>query len=622
VTEITNSFYGIDGIDRLTSGDPDTSNGSKKNPWKARHYQNEIYKILNKHSKITCVTGGGKSFMILGKAYLEAKQFQKQIICIPKKIIGNGFVINQWVKFSRNKINFNIKHDLCVDDSAAELNSKANELISFIKKSPKKIGPVFNEYIYLVTHATFARSFNKLKKDKKLNYYFKNITVHIDEAHRVHLEDDEKDNEKICNQLGKAIKYIIKNSERKKIYFNLVTATFYRNKRENIVPIDFKWTKQNTINVNTITFLEHCKYLTGFNYSLRLEEGEYTEGIKKIFDNDPSKPTLIFMPTDGSKDSIWGMTKLKAVEEIKRVIGGNLKIKSLVDERQRKRVMEEIREENDIDVIINIRVASEGFDWPECKRVIICGKRNSLIEIPQNIGRVMRDHESKKHEAPEVIHILPKVDPEADDDGTLKGIFNNVMKLIGGQLLLISDLYSKEANKLNKIAGKKQTINEYLGENLTVDERENFDQTIRNRMIDLLQIKGQDNVSDDDVKEIIREELNERNLDDSSVMVNFLLRQKKMETIHSIDKDDSQHNNFKKIEKHYNRLLNENNVDNAEIDLLLDEVDSFGWIKNYTTKIFNVQTFRELEERLDNTIIEKIIAIRDYELKKLEEEND
>ena len=67
----------------------------------------------------------------------------------------------------------------------------------------------------------------------------------------------------------------------------------------------------------------------------------------------------------------------------------------------------------------------------------------------------MRDHENKENNQPEVIQIISKVDKENAEKEQLKEVFNNILKLVGGQLLLLSDIYSKEATKIRKIGNKK-----------------------------------------------------------------------------------------------------------------------------------------------------------------------
>ena len=55
------------------------------------------------------------------------------------------------------------------------------------------------------------------------------------------------------------------------------------------------------------------------------------------------------------------------------------------------------------------------------------------------------------------------------------------------------------------------------------------------------------------------------------------------------------------------------NVDDIDIDLIGDEIDSLGWIKNISSKFLNVSTFTELEGILHNfSRIDRIKEIKQW----------
>ena len=51
----------------------------------------------------------------------------------------------------------------------------------------------------------------------------------------------------------------------------------------------------------------------------------------------------------------------------------------------------------EVDIIIALGMAKEGFDWPFCETALTVGYRGSLTEIIQIIGRCTRDCEGKTH---------------------------------------------------------------------------------------------------------------------------------------------------------------------------------------------------------------------------------
>ena len=79
--------------------------------------------------------------------------------------------------------------------------------------------------------------------------------------------------------------------------------------------------------------------------------------------------------------------------------GRTLKIANLVDDSaDRDRVLASlraVRNRDDVDVIIALGIAKEGFDWIWCEHVLTVGYRGSLTEVVQIIGRATRDAPGK-----------------------------------------------------------------------------------------------------------------------------------------------------------------------------------------------------------------------------------
>jgi hypothetical protein len=224
----------------------------------------------------------------------------------------------------------------------------------------------------------------------------------------------------------------------------------------------------------------------------------------------------------------------------------------------------------------------------------------------------MRDHKNKRarRNQPEVIQIISKVDTEKADKDELKDVFNNILKLVGGQLLLLSDLYSKEATKIHKIGRKTTTILDYLEENITADDRLRLEETLRKDFMRLATMND-DEYTDDDLKEIIKERITEFNLDgESDALVRYFLNEQKRRTLNSVSKED-----MTKLKRKLKKMYEGFNVDDIDIDLIGEEIDSLGWIKNISSKFLNVSTFTELEGVLNNfTRIERIKELKQWVL--------
>lgn len=86
---------------------------------------------------------------------------------------------------------------------------------------------------------------------------------------------------------------------------------------------------------------------------------------------------------------------------------------------------------DDIDLIIALGMAKEGFDWPFCEHALTVGYRGSLTEIIQIIGRATRDSNNKTHA--QFTNLIAQ--PDAADD-LVKLSVNNMLKAITASLLM------------------------------------------------------------------------------------------------------------------------------------------------------------------------------------------
>lgn len=90
-----------------------------------------------------------------------------------------------------------------------------------------------------------------------------------------------------------------------------------------------------------------------------------------------------------------------------------------------------IEKVDDLDIIIALGMAKEGFDWPYCEHALTIGYRGSLTEIIQIIGRCTRDSYNKSHA--QFTNLIAQ--PDANDD-LVKLSVNNMLKAITASLLM------------------------------------------------------------------------------------------------------------------------------------------------------------------------------------------
>lgn len=116
--------------------------------------------------------------------------------------------------------------------------------------------------------------------------------------------------------------------------------------------------------------------------------------------------------------------------------GRLLKVADLVndDAKERDKIVAYLRgieKEDDIDIIIALGMAKEGFDWPFCQHALTIGYRSSLTEIIQIIGRATRDSENKTHA--QFTNLIAQ--PDAVDEEVNLAV-NNMLKAITASLLM------------------------------------------------------------------------------------------------------------------------------------------------------------------------------------------
>ena len=90
-----------------------------------------------------------------------------------------------------------------------------------------------------------------------------------------------------------------------------------------------------------------------------------------------------------------------------------------------------VKDVDDVDLIIALGMAKEGFDWPFCEHALTVGYRGSLTEIIQIIGRCTRDSENKTHA--QFTNLI--AEPDAESEEVVESV-NNMLKAITASLLM------------------------------------------------------------------------------------------------------------------------------------------------------------------------------------------
>lgn len=132
----------------------------------------------------------------------------------------------------------------------------------------------------------------------------------------------------------------------------------------------------------------------------------------------------------------YSMTDEHGIIHLKTKDGKDIKVADLVNDNsiEREKVISYLRNinnVNDIDIIIALGMAKEGFDWPYCETTLTVGYRGSLTEIIQIIGRCTRDSENKTHA--QFTNLI--AEPDADNEEIIESV-NSILKAIAASLLM------------------------------------------------------------------------------------------------------------------------------------------------------------------------------------------
>ena len=395
-----------------------------------REMQARVYaKRTSQHLLIKAPPASGKSralmFIALDKLY--AQGLKKAIIAVPERSIGKSFRSTKltdygfywdWEVLSKNNLT-----------EQGTSKSKVKQFVDFMhSESP-------DDRVLICTHATLRFAFEQLADSD-----FNNVLLAIDEFHHVSQDDN--------SVLGNALRNILANST---AHVVAMTGSYFRG---DSVPILAPEDEQKFDKVSYTYYeqLEGYKYLKSFAMGYNFYRGRYTDVLHEVLDT--SKKTIIHIPNVNSGES----TKDK-YDEVDRILdelgqavpdpktglwlvteetGRVLKVADLVTEEGREKVQDYLNKMtslDNLDIIIALGMAKEGFDWPYAEYALTIGYRQSLTEIVQIIGRVTRDSSNKSHA--QFTNLISQ--PDAQDDEVFFAV-NNVMKAITASLLMESVL--------------------------------------------------------------------------------------------------------------------------------------------------------------------------------------
>ena len=405
------------------SGKSKKTNNKGMREMQARAYEKRKAQYLL--IKAPPASGKSRALMFIALDKLRKQGLKKVIVAVPEKTIGASFK-NTNLKDFGFEYNWEINPRYNLTTGGTE-KSKVDTFIEFLKS---------NEDILICTHATLRFAYDKLGNDDEFN----NCLLAIDEFHHVSADG--------TSILGEILKNIIRNT---KAHIVAMTGSYFRGDTVAILePIDEE--KFDKVTYTYYEQLDGYEYLKSFGIGFNFYQGKYLSALKEVLDTN--KKTIIHIPSVNSREST--KDKYNEVDEIYALIGEYqyrddktgvdyikreedgklLKIIDLVDDDMNQRKLKvdylsKLESVDNLDIIIALGMAKEGFDWAWCEHALTIGYRGSLTEIVQIIGRCTRDSSNKTHS--QFTNLIAQ--PDATQDETAYTV-NTFLKAISASLLM------------------------------------------------------------------------------------------------------------------------------------------------------------------------------------------
>ena len=391
-----------------------------------REMQRRVYmKAAERYILLKAPPASGKSraLMYVALEKLRLGLVKKVIISVPERSIAKSF---ESVALTANGFHTDWvvkpENDLCrsLGDSR-----KSQSFQRFMESEDK---------VLLCTHSTLRFSFEKVQLSS-----FNDCLLAIDEFHHVSADVESK--------LGELLRSVISGTSASVL---AMTGSYFRGDSLPILlPADeAKFTK---VTYNYYEQLNGYRYLKSLGIGFHFYKGKYLDAISEVLDTE--KKTIIHIPSVNSYESLkekmmevdmiidaigdWQSTEESGIHLVKsRKNGRIIRVADLVNDEpsEREEVVKYLRNvklAEEVDIIIALGMAKEGFDWPFCETALTVGYRGSLTEIIQIIGRCTRDCEGKTHA--QFTNLISE--PDAEREEVMTSV-NNMLKAIAASLLM------------------------------------------------------------------------------------------------------------------------------------------------------------------------------------------
>ena len=405
-----------------------TGTATAVNPLGMREMQAMAYEHRNKRFlliKAPPASGKSRALMFIALDKLQNQGIKKVVVAVPEKSIGRSFR-NTNLTNGGFFANWAVPTYFNLTDVKNEQDKKGR-FIEFFRQNGAKI--------LVCAHATLRNGMKELEDEA-----FNDTLLAIDEFH--HTSADANSN------LGDVVRRVMNNSTG---HIVAMTGSYFRGDGVPVLRAEDE-ARFFPVTYNYYQQLNGYKYLKNLILGYHFYHGSYLDRIGEVLDT--TKKTIIHIPSVNARSST-GLGKYTETGEIMKVIGAVeskdyntgiyhvrtadgrlLKVADLVEDDQKERNMvqgylQNIKHRDDVDIIIALGTAKEGFDWQWCEMCLTVGVRGSLTEVIQIIGRCTRDCEGK--ETARFVNLIAMPDAEQAE---VKVAVNDFLKAITASLLM------------------------------------------------------------------------------------------------------------------------------------------------------------------------------------------
>lgn len=573
-------------------------------------------------------SGKSRALMFIALDKLQNQGLKRVVVAVPEKSIGRSFK-NTNLTNGGFFANWAVPTYFNLTDVKNEQDKKGR-FIEFFRQNGAKI--------LVCAHATLRNGMKELEDEA-----FNDTLLAIDEFH--HTSADANSN------LGDVVRRVMNNSTG---HIVAMTGSYFRGDGVPVLRAEDE-ARFFPVTYNYYQQLNGYKYLKNLILGYHFYHGSYLDHIGEVLDT--TKKTIIHIPSVNARSST-GLGKYTETGEIMKVIGTVeskdyntgiyhvrttddrlLKVADLVEDDQKERNMvqgylQNIRHRDDVDIIIALGTAKEGFDWQWCEMCLTVGVRGSLTEVIQIIGRCTRDCEGK--ETARFVNLIAMPDAEQAE---VKVAVNDFLKAITASLLMEQVMAPSWKFKTIKDEddGKGDLTHTIVVEGLKPLSSEKTKTIVESQLDDLKAAVLQDDmmvkalsgsttaetITQHIIPKIIRErypdltdeeieEVRQRLLLDTIVKGNDIVNEKG-EPISSIPSggDDEEKSEGNRLIKIANRFIN---IDQLNINLI-DTINPFQRAYEVISKSVDAKTLKLIqdtiaEQKYDMTLEQAIILFK------------